>query len=246
MDKERFLEACENAEQYRTGSGGIGTLSEKTLHAVLKHYLEPDSSRHEVKVGSHVADILEEDGIVEIQTRNFFGLKKKFDDLLAAYPITVVYPVAHTKWLCWIDPKTGEVSARRKSPKTGSACDCFLEFHRIVPYLKSERLRFRILLIDLVEYRYLDGWSRDKKSGSTRCERIPESLFDEIDLEKPADFQKLIPENLPEPFSSADLSKAARIGVSAAQAGLRVLFAVGAVERCGKRKNALLYQKTRL
>lgn len=244
MDRERFLETCRNAEQYRIGSGGIGTLSEKTLHAVLKHYLEPDISRHEVKVGANVADILEDDGIVEIQTRNFFGLKKKFDALLADHPITVAYPIAHRKWLCWIDPETGEVTKRRKSPKTGSACDCFLELRWIVPYLKSEHLRFRILLIDLVEYRYLDGWSKDKKSGSTRCERVPEALYDEILIEKPEDFQKLMPENLPEPFTSAEFSKAAHISIFAARTGLTILSSVGAVERCGKRGRAALYRKT--
>ncbi len=244
MDRERFLETCRNAEQYRTGSGGIGTLAEKTLHAVLKHYLEPDVSRHEVRVGANVADILEDDGIIEIQTRNFFGLKKKFDALLTEYPITVVYPVAHQKWLCWVDPETGEVTKRRKSPKTGSACDCFLELRWIIPYLKSEHLRFRILLIDLVEYRRLDGWSRDKKSGSTRFERVPESLYDEIVIEGPGDFRKLIPENLPEPFTTAEFSKAAHISVFAARTGLNILSFVGAVEKCGKRGRAALYQKT--
>ncbi|HPR40492.1 MAG TPA: hypothetical protein PKY19_07415 [Oscillospiraceae bacterium] len=244
MDRERFSEICGNTEQCRCNSGGIGTLSEKTMHAVLKYYLEPDVSRHEIRVGTNVVDILEDDGIIEIQTRNFFGLKKKFDALLAEYPITVVYPIAHVKWLCWIDPESGEVTKRRKSPKTGSACDCFLELRWILPYLKSEHLRFRILLIDLVEYRYLDGWSRNKKSGSTRYERVPESLYDEILIEKSEDFQKLMPENLPEPFTSAEFSKAAQISIFAARTGLRILFAVGAVEKCGKQKNAILYRKT--
>jgi hypothetical protein len=244
MDRERFSEICGNTEQCRVCSGGIGTLSEKTMHAVLKYYLEPDVSRHEIRVGTNVVDILEDDRIIEIQTRNFFGLKKKFDALLAEYPITVVYPVAHVKWLCWINPESGEVTKRRKSPKTGSACDCFLELRWILPYLKSEHLRFKILLIDLVEYRYLDGWSQDKKSGSTRCERVPESLYDEISIEESEDYQKLMPENLPEPFTSAEFSKAAHISIFAARTGLRILSAVGAVEKCGKQKNAALYRKT--
>ena len=50
---------------------GIGTLGEKTLHAVLKHYFEPDSSFHEIRCGTFFADIFNAEGITEIQTRSF-------------------------------------------------------------------------------------------------------------------------------------------------------------------------------
>ena len=36
---------------------GIGTLSEKTLHAVLKAYYEPDEDKHEVALDGYYADI---------------------------------------------------------------------------------------------------------------------------------------------------------------------------------------------
>lgn len=62
MDETRFKEALGRVMHI---AGGIGTLGEKTLHSVLKYYFEPDASRHEVKVGGFVADILTEDGIIE-------------------------------------------------------------------------------------------------------------------------------------------------------------------------------------
>mgnify|MGYP000479610337 FL=1 len=36
---------------------GIGTLSEKTVHAVLKNYYAPDTDMHEIPIENFVADI---------------------------------------------------------------------------------------------------------------------------------------------------------------------------------------------
>ncbi|MBQ1985834.1 MAG: hypothetical protein II230_05980, partial [Clostridia bacterium] len=71
MDPERFLKARETALQRTKGENGIGTLSEKALHAALKVYYEPDAESREITLGGYVADIVGEDGIIEIQTRGF-------------------------------------------------------------------------------------------------------------------------------------------------------------------------------
>ena len=71
IDTKRFLQARKEALGRVGGAGGIGTLSEKALHAALKSYYEPDFESREVKVGSFVADIVGENGIIEIQTRGF-------------------------------------------------------------------------------------------------------------------------------------------------------------------------------
>lgn len=56
---------------------GIGTLSEKTLHAVLKNYYEPDENKHEVAIDGYYADIFNDSGIIEIQTRQLNKLRDK-------------------------------------------------------------------------------------------------------------------------------------------------------------------------
>ena len=48
----------------------------KTLHAVLKQYFEPRKENQEVPVGPYVADICNEQGIFEIQTRDLTGFGK--------------------------------------------------------------------------------------------------------------------------------------------------------------------------
>ena len=56
----------------------IGELSEKGVHNGLKNYLEPDKSKQEIKVGRYFADIKNDSGIIEIQTKQFFKLKSNF------------------------------------------------------------------------------------------------------------------------------------------------------------------------
>ena len=58
---------------------GIGTLSEKTVHAVLKNYYAPDPDMHEIPIENYVADIYTGKEIIEIQTRSFDKMRKKLD-----------------------------------------------------------------------------------------------------------------------------------------------------------------------
>lgn len=95
---------------------GIGTLSEKTVHAVLKHYYAPDESQHEIPVEGCVADIFNGKEIIEIQTRSFDRMRPKLERFLPLYPVTIVYPIPYCKHVYWIDEETGEISGGRKSP----------------------------------------------------------------------------------------------------------------------------------
>ena len=107
---ERFLAACDRIIHTEHIENGIGTLSEKTVHSVLKNYLEPDTTYHEIKTGRYVADIRTPDGIYEIQTRQFNKLRNKLEAFLPEYSVTVVYPIPHIKYLRWIDGQTGEIT----------------------------------------------------------------------------------------------------------------------------------------
>ena len=226
---------------------GIGTLGEKTLHAELKRLFEPDTAAHEVRVGPYVADIVGEDGIIEIQTGNFSRLRPKLSVLLEVSQVTVVYPIAHRKWLLWVDPESGGVTSRRKSPRQGNFPDAMWELEKIRTLLTHPNLRLCLLLVDLEEYRLRDGWSRDQKRGSHRYERIPLGLAGRLDLRCPADWRSpeaqaaFFPAGLPSPFTSKDYAKAARLTVPAAQTALRMLAQMDAAQRCGKRGNLYLY-----
>ena len=53
--QEAFQNACEIIGNNRDTNTGIGTLQEKTLHATLKYYFEPDNTYHEIRHHGFVA-----------------------------------------------------------------------------------------------------------------------------------------------------------------------------------------------
>ena len=120
MDRKIFHQAIERIVNQERERYGIGTLSEKTVHAVVKHYMEPNEDYHEVPLEGFVADIFREDAVTEIQTAHFNVLRRKLDKFLPLYPVTIVYPIPAVKWVIWVDPGSGAEVSRRKSPKKGS------------------------------------------------------------------------------------------------------------------------------
>ena len=89
-----FEEAKLRALLHLQDRSGIGTLGERSLHAVLKYWIEPDERRHEVKLPCGlVADIYDGERVVEIQTGSLYQLRGKLDRLLPFTPVTIVVPV---------------------------------------------------------------------------------------------------------------------------------------------------------
>lgn len=242
-DGQRFAEACARMIDGERERSGIGTLSEKTLHATLKCYFEPDESFQEVKIGSYFADICRGSEIIEIQTGQFHRLREKLAAFLPDHTVTVVYPIAAQKWLVWIDEETGETTKRRRSPKHATPLEAFIELYRIKSLLPEKNLRICLLMLHVEEYRLLNGWSKDRKKGSWCNDRIPTGIEEEIILENVADYAALLPAALPDPFTSNDLAKYAHVSVRLAQTTLNVLTSLGAVTRIGKDGRKLLYQK---
>lgn len=241
MDKLKFQQAIDKIVDVQHERNGIGTLGEKTLHAVLKHYYEPYEDNHETKIGNYVADIVGENGIIEIQTRNFDKLLKKLTAFLEVANVTVVYPIAQTKWLYWVDTNTGEVTKKRKSPKCGKPYELFYELYWIKDILGHENLRFIVVLLELEEYRSLNGWSKDKKKGSTRVDRIPIDVLEEIELRSNEDFHALLPTTLPKEFTAKELQKATGGSPRKMHNTIQVLKQIGIVKQVGKQGRSFLY-----
>lgn len=246
MDNQHFLQACALASQASTDAQGIGTLMEKTVHAVLKYYFAPDSTHHEIKVGKFIVDILQDDRIIEVQTRNLGNLANKLSVLLDTHAVTVVYPIIRKKWLIWVDMQTAQATAKRRSPKTGSFADAFRELYAIRQFLDHPGFTLCLVLYDGEERRHLNGWSNDKKRGSTRIDRIPIQMVQQQYLHTPADYAQLLPNCLPTPFTSQDLVTSTRISKRVAWAGLKLLCELGVLQRVGKQGNSILYQPTPL
>ena len=242
-DKERFSEACRALCGAVPRRNRIGVLSEKTLHSVIKRFIEPNEVLQEVKVGGYYADIKNDDGIFEVQTRSFNKLRAKLTSYLETEIVTIVYPIPAVKRLIWIDAQTGELTSPRKSPKRGSYFDAFPELYKLDMLIANESLCVLLLMVDMDEYRYLNGWSADGKKGSTRHERYPIALVDSLLLATKEDYEELIPLELCSPFTSKEFASAAKTRLRIAQTVLTVLTKRGAVQYVGKRGRLNLYMK---
>lgn len=242
--QELFQKACQFVYEKQHIQKGIGTLGEKTVHAAVKQFFESRKEYQEQPAYGFVADIKNKDGIIEIQTRNFQALRKKLKVFLEHEKVTIVYPIPHKKWLYWIDEETGEVTKKRKSPKEGNVYNAFFELYKIKEYLKHPNLSICLLFLDIEEYRLLNGWSKDKKKGSTRYDRIPIEWIEEIWIKEEKEYEKLLPkEGLMEEFTVKDFIKTTGLSSRCGALGIQILKATDQIKQVGKQGRAYLYTK---
>jgi len=219
----------------------VGTLGEKPLHASLKRWYAETGDRAEVSVDEFVVDLVRGDLLIEIQTRGFSSLKRKLTKLLdRGHPVRIIYPIPVAKWIVKRDAAGAEMS-RRRSPKRGSACDVFAELVSFPDLIAHPRLEIELLFIHEEEFRRHDPTRAWRRRGWVIDERHLVGVVDVALLRGPEDLVELLPEGLPEPFTTADLAAAwgrpRRIGQQAAYC----LRRAGAVVEDGRQGNAVEY-----
>lgn len=241
VDKDRLLEARARAFIDASERGGIGTLSEKMLHKTLKYYFEPDERNHEVEYLGSVADILNEDGIIEIQTRSFDKLIPKLEKFLPEKRVTVVYPIIERKSICRIDLETGESLPPRKSSKKGRATDALAEIAMIRRFIPCNNLRIFLVFLDAEETRML---TRIKKVGRHKTDKIdcaPTSINRILELCNARDFALLLPKKLPSEFTASEFEGLSRIHSIGLHNSLMFLMQMGILAREKRGGRAYIY-----
>lgn len=241
FDTERFYAALQEADE---PSVGIGTLSEKRLHAALKRYYAPDPSHREVRVNRYVADVFDGERIVEIQTHNFAYLRAKLKVFLPLFPVTLVYPMPRVRYLIWTDPETGEASKPHKGRRQETPLSALHELYAILPFLQEESLTVELLLFDLDEHRLLDGYGKDRKKRATLVERIPRGAPEQVILRTAEDYRALLPQGIPTHFKVPELQKLTGLRSRNAYSAVHVLESLGILRQAGKEGRAAVYQLT--
>jgi hypothetical protein len=224
-----------------TTASHIGSLNEKPLHAALKDWYFLPGDRFEVPVDGYVIDIVRHDLLVEIQTRGFTALKRKLLALTAEHPVRLVHPVAREKWIVKLADDGRSRLDRRKSPKRGSYEDLFGELVSFPRLLSSPNFSLEILLIQEEELRHHDlkrGWRR---RGWVTHERRLLQVVERRTFRTPADLASLLPSNLVEPFTTADLAAIMGKRRRLAQQMAYCLRELGIISSVGKRRSAFLY-----
>ena len=242
-DRSLFAKAKEQMLGKMQGERGIGTLSEKSVHSVLKFYYAPDEKYHEVKVGSHVADTCVDGEIHEIQTRQFYRLNDKLEEFLNTWEmeVTIVYPVSVINTINWINPETGEVSRSRTTKTPKKIYKVFRELYGIREYLDNPRLHLIIAELSTEDYRLLDGFGKEKKSRATKTDKVPTELLEERKFESLTDVVTLLPDTLPDEFTAKEFARLSALGPNDASVALLLLYRLGTVER-EKKDRAYIYR----
>ncbi len=219
----------------------IGSLNEKPLHAALKEWYRREGDRVEVPVDGFVADLVRDDLLIEIQTRGFSAMRRKFDHLLDAHPIRLVHPVPAAKWIVKLDGD-GHAVSRRRSPKRGIAADVCAELVSFPSLLSHPHFTLEVALVEEEEVRRPDanrGWRR---GGYAIEERRLVTVLDTVGLDAPPDLLKLLPQGLPDPFTTADLAEGLGRSRHLAQEVGYCLRVSGAVATTGRDRSGILYR----
>jgi hypothetical protein len=184
----------------------IGTLGEKNLHSALKAWYARSGDQLEVKVDGFHIDIVRGKVLIEIQTTNFSSQKRKLNTLIEKHPVRLVFPIAQEKWIIRLAEDGVTLLGRRKSPKQGNIYHLFKELVSLPRMVEEKKFSLELLLTREEEIRRDDGRGSWRRKGWSifdyhLIEIVGRHLFKE-----PADFLKLISQNLQKPFSTRDLA----------------------------------------
>lgn len=251
-DEIAFLRYC-NEELSRVKTrDGIGMYEEKRLHSVLKRWLYDDFSAHEQKVTGKneekrkfVADVLTPEGeIFEIQTGDLYPLRDKIKFYLEKtdYRVTVVHPIIAQKHVNWLDPETGEIEKRNKSPHHETPLHGVAQLRHFAACLDHPRFALLLPVISAEEFRLLDGWGNGGKRGSHRYELLPTALLDVQRYTSSADYLATFPA-LPDTFTSKEFSKLTHLRGRLLYNAIALFVTLGGAVEDGKEGRAKRYRR---
>jgi hypothetical protein len=222
----------------------IGTLNEKPLHAALKSLYALPGDQFEMPVDGYIIDILRGDLLIEIQTGNFFAIKKKLQRLVVHHPLLLIYPVAREKWLVKTKHQNGNVIIqRRKSPKRGSFEDLFYELVRFPELIIQPNFSLEVLLIEEEELRHYDAKKNWRRKGWVTDERRILQVLAQKKYQQPEDFAEFLPYTLPQSFTTSDLASSTHKPLRLAQKMAYCLRKMNIIEPVGKTGRSITYTR---
>ena len=251
--KIAFEKLCHEELLRAKARDGIGLYAEKTLHGVLKRWVCEDMSCHEqhvidkdFKKSRFVADVLTKEGhIFEVQTGKLYPLLRKIEFYLSRTDchVTVVHPLTGLKWLSWMDKESGEITSRRRSPLCEAPIHIMGQLRPFLPFIGNERFSVLLPIVEINEFRFLDGWGKGGKRGSHRYESMPLTLLDTVLLRDIGDYVALFPTDLPPRFYAKDFSKITHMRGYALYDALHVFEALGLIREGTRTKKGVEWIK---
>jgi hypothetical protein len=218
----------------------IGTKNESSLHRSLKYYYAEPGKTEETRSG-YVCDAIGTDGeIIEIQTGNFSGLKKKIPALAKSGKVRLIYPVIVNKTIELYSTEKKLISSR-KSPKKGTMWDIFDELIYVPDFLKLKTLTIEIIFVDAIERRKNDGKGSWRRKGISIEDKILINRREGIILKRRIDWKKhFLP--LKKECSTKTLALTANIKDETARKVIYSLEKAGILEKTHKEGRSWIYR----
>ena len=220
----------------------IGTLNEGPLHQALKALYARPGSQEEVSIDDFVADVVDGNQIIEIQTRGFGALKKKLPVFLSTHRVKLVHPIAQTRTIVKIQ---NGAETRRVSPKHGSPFDIFAELVYIPQILNDPNFEIDVVLIEEDENREYDGRRGRRKRGWVTTGRHLVRVVEVVTIGSMEDLFGRVATDLTVTFTSADLGRVMKRARSLGQKAAYCFRVAGLTRVCGKNGNELVYEKSK-
>lgn len=186
-------------------------------------------------------DIVRGDLLIEIQLANFSAIKPKLMRLLNNHKVHLVYPISEKKWVIHTSTLNGQKFGRRKSPRKGRLTDLFNELIRIPSLVSKGNISIEVLMIESEEIWCNDGKGSWRRRDVSIKDRKLIRVFERKIFENKADFLKVLPKDLPDPFSNKDLAKSLGISVNQSRKVTYSLRKIGTLMQVGKSRNQMLF-----
>ncbi len=219
----------------------IGTLNERSLHASLKKHLTQKGDQVEVKLENYVIDLMRGETLIEIQTRSFAAMRRKLEYLLPQYKIKLYHPIAAKKWIVRVN-RDGTFLKRRRSPRKGSVFDIFNELLSLRSVALHPNFELHILMIEVEEVWKDDGKGSWRKKFWSVHDHLLLKVTEDCCLNDSADYLALLPDNLPETFTNADLITAQKCSKRMAGKATYALREMGLIEQIGIQNRYHMFQ----
>jgi len=217
-------------------------MKEYSLHSEIKSLYSIPGDRFEVRTGDYIVDILRGDMAIEVQTKNFSALKGKLRVLAGRGPVRLVYPLPERRWITHIT-KDGAVIKRRRSPRRGALTDVFRELVMIPEMPGEENFSLEVLFIDEEEVRCADGRGSWRRRGVSIKDRRLLRVNSRVLFRGRADYLRLLPGCLGEPFTNREFALSASIPLGSAQQITYCLRKSGILRAVCTKGRALAFQR---
>lgn len=217
------------------------TSNESNLHAAIKDWYAVPGDLFEEKVDGSVIDLVRDGVLIEIQTKNFYAIRKKLVRLLKNHRVRLVHPISKEKWISRFTPGASLIS-RRRSSRPGKLIDIFDELVRIPDLVGDENFSLDVLMIRDEEVRCDDGKGSWRRKGVSVTDRVLLEVCERHEFRCARDFLSFIPESVLPRFTNRSLAQAHRVPAFKARRATYCMKKMGLIEVIDKNRNEQVFE----